>query len=101
MYLRAGHAPLNKHLHRIRKVADPFCPYCPDAEETVHHLFLACPQYQRDRRTLLDTLGRQASSIPFLLTDPSAAPPLVKFLNATGRLKATPGEIPLPRIITN
>ncbi|OJA12581.1 hypothetical protein AZE42_04938, partial [Rhizopogon vesiculosus] len=60
MSLRTGHAPLNKHLHRIRIIESPHCPHCQRIEETVH---LSCPFYQHERRTLLNALGRKASSI--------------------------------------
>ncbi|KAG2063419.1 hypothetical protein BDR04DRAFT_1131099 [Suillus decipiens] len=88
MFLRTGHAPLNSHLFLIRKTASPFCEHCPSVEETVHHYILAYPLYQ-------------PSSLPFILTDPNATPHLVRFINATGRLKATLGEIPLPHTLAS
>ena len=30
-------------LHKMRKVEDPFCPYCSNVEQTVTHLFVSCP----------------------------------------------------------
>lgn len=101
MFLRTGHAPLNKLLHRIRKSDSPHCPHCPDVEETVHHLIFDCPSYLHERHSLRTALGRKASSLSFLLTDSSATPHVVKYINATGRLKAILGEIPLPRTPTN
>lgn len=41
MALRTGHAPLNRHLHRLGKVENPFCLHCPDTEEMVHHFLTA------------------------------------------------------------
>ncbi|KAG2738236.1 hypothetical protein P692DRAFT_20655220, partial [Suillus brevipes Sb2] len=72
------------------------CPHCPETEETVHHYLLTCPQYRRERHLLNTALGQDSSSISFLLTDPSATPHLVKFVNATGRMRAVLGEIPIP-----
>ncbi|OJA12298.1 hypothetical protein AZE42_08736, partial [Rhizopogon vesiculosus] len=40
--------------------------------------------------------NRKASSISYLLTDPNATPILVQYINASGRLKTTFGEVPLP-----
>jgi len=97
MFLRTGHAPLNKHLHRIGKIESPHCPHCRRTEETVHHYLLSCPFYQRERHVLVNALGRKASSISYLLTDPNATPHLVQYVNASGRLKTTLGEVPLPR----
>ncbi|KAG2030843.1 hypothetical protein BDR03DRAFT_973975 [Suillus americanus] len=87
MFLRTNHAPLNKHLHHIRKSDSPYCAHCPDKEETTHHFLIECPHYQR----------RQASSLPFLLTNSNAVPHLVKYVNATGRMRSILGEVPLPR----
>jgi len=39
--LITGHAPLNKHLHRIGKSASPICPSCHEHEETVTHFLLS------------------------------------------------------------
>ena len=30
----------NAVLHKMKKVEDPFCPYCPNVEQTVTHLFV-------------------------------------------------------------
>ena len=30
-------------LHKMKKVEDPFCPYCLNVEQTVTHLFVSCP----------------------------------------------------------
>jgi ribonuclease HI len=96
VFLRTGHAPLNQHLHRIRKSDSSSCPHCPETEETVHHYLLTCPHYRRERHLLNTALGQDSSSLSFLLTDPLATPHLVKFVNATGRMRAVLGEIPIP-----
>lgn len=72
MSLRSQHAPLNQH-HHIKKTDSPFCPHCPEREETVHHYPLECPQYQRERHTIQGAIGHDASSIPYLLTSPDAS----------------------------
>lgn len=97
MALRTGHAPLNKHLHRLSKVENPSCPHCPGTDESVHHFLTLCPHHQRARHQMIQALGRNATSIPFLLSNADATPHLVRFINTTGRLKATFGEVPLPR----
>ncbi|KAJ8594938.1 hypothetical protein M405DRAFT_728948 [Rhizopogon salebrosus TDB-379] len=97
MSLRTGHAPLNKYLHRIGKAESPHCLHCQQVEETVHHYLFTCPLYQRERHALAGALGRKSTSISFLLADPTATPHLVKFINASGRLKGTFGEVPIPR----
>lgn len=52
--------------------------------------------YQRARHLLIQSLGRKATSISFLLTDEAAVPHLIRYVNATGRLKAVFGEVPFP-----
>src|ERR1700761_7619846 len=57
MQLRTGHAPLNKHLHRISCSESPLCPKCHQEDETVKHFILTCPRYDRLRDMHLYTLG--------------------------------------------
>ena len=52
MQLRSGHAPLNKHLHRIGSVESPTCRACEEAQETVLHLLLLCPAYEHHCQVL-------------------------------------------------
>jgi ribonuclease HI len=59
--LRTGHAPLNKHLHRIAKVPNPTCQQCHQREETVHHFLIACPSYARQRHVLRNEISHTPS----------------------------------------
>jgi hypothetical protein len=56
--------------------------------ETVKHFLLDCPQYIQERHTLRHKLRRNAGSISFLLSNPSAVLPILKFVHSTGRFKA-------------
>ncbi|KIK33071.1 hypothetical protein CY34DRAFT_100305 [Suillus luteus UH-Slu-Lm8-n1] len=96
MYFRTRHISLNQHLHRIKRSITPNCPICADSEETIHHFLFVCPQYDRERFVLSRKLGRKASSLPFLLTDPSAMEHFLRYVNSTGRLKSSFGEVLLP-----
>ncbi|KAG2053943.1 hypothetical protein BDR06DRAFT_913424, partial [Suillus hirtellus] len=91
------HVPLNKHLHRISKSKTPFCPHCPQSEETVHHYIIDCPHYRRERHALSAAVGRKASSLPYLLSKEEAIPHLIRYVNSTKRLKDTFGEIPISK----
>lgn len=95
MCLRTRHAPLNEHLHRINKSPTSSCPHCPNVNENVHHFLITCPHYHHERHTLIRALGRKATSIPHLLTNEEAIPHLTRYVNATGRMKSTFGEISL------
>ena len=55
---------------------------------TMHHFLFDCPKYNQERHTLINQLGRSATSLPFLLTSPIAIPCLVKYVNATASGKA-------------
>lgn len=94
LWLRTRHISLNQHLHRIGKSLSPNCPHCVDIPETVQHFLLSCPHYTRERHTLTSTLRRQASSITYLLTNAKATAHLIHFVNSTGRLKSTFGDVP-------
>ena len=52
-HLRTQHAPLNAHLHRIKKDHPAKCVYCPDSDETVEHFLFHCPLYDNIRTRLL------------------------------------------------
>ncbi|KAG2074560.1 hypothetical protein BDR04DRAFT_1007410, partial [Suillus decipiens] len=91
--------PLCKHLHCIGKEQSPHCshcPHCPGKDKTVPHLLLNCPHYHQGCHTLTQALGRDASSLSFLLSDLAVTLHLVCFINSTGRLKNTLGVVPLP-----
>ncbi|KAG2739918.1 hypothetical protein P692DRAFT_20662635, partial [Suillus brevipes Sb2] len=49
---KTGHAPLNKHLHRIRSAGLPIYPTCETREETVHHFVITRPAYRTPRDAL-------------------------------------------------
>ncbi|EJD46539.1 hypothetical protein AURDEDRAFT_39503, partial [Auricularia subglabra TFB-10046 SS5] len=56
--LRIGHAPLNKHLHRIKRHEHPTCDACGAAPESVRHYLLECRQYRPYRERMMHALGR-------------------------------------------
>jgi ribonuclease HI len=87
IWLRTGYAPLNYHLHRIHAIDSPECENCrTETAETTKHFLLDCPAHERARRTLQKALGhRKAGAIPFLLSNPDAMAPLMKFIDDTGR----------------
>ena len=51
--LRTHQAPLNAHLHRIKKEHPANYVYCPDSDETVEHFLFNCPLYDNIRSRLL------------------------------------------------
>ena len=36
--------PTNNLLHKMKKVASPFCPFCPSECQTIWHMFVHCPK---------------------------------------------------------
>lgn len=90
--LRTGHAPLQAHLHRIKKVQSPSCPACFQAPETVHHFLFTCTVFRMQRDQLRRELGRAALSISTLLTKPKAMKPLFRYIHRTARFADTFGQ---------
>jgi len=92
--LRTQHAPLNVHLHRIKKIPSPACPNCGHPSETVRHFLLRCPAYHNARSRLVNKLGREAYSLPPLLSKARCIPALMAFIRETGRLRNVFANIP-------
>ena len=67
--LRTGHAPINKHLHRIGKNDTPNCPQatCRGITEDVHHLIFTCPRNIHERYHLKRSIGKRHSPQPIYL----------------------------------
>jgi ribonuclease HI len=96
--LQSGHIGLNAHLNRIQKHPTPNCESCEAAgyptPETVTHFLFECPSYRRERHILKMNLGRGANSLAQLLQGKKdSIKELVKYVDRTGRLKATFGEL--------
>ena len=87
---RTGHIPLQKYLHKIRKVSLPRCPACLIQDETVHHYLLACPAYRPQRGQLERTMQWEARSISTLLANPKAFPHLFQYVNAMWQFQHEP-----------
>ncbi|KAG2044165.1 hypothetical protein BDR03DRAFT_805028, partial [Suillus americanus] len=68
-------------------------PHCDNVAETVLHFLVICPHYARARHILTSALRRRASSLPFLLSSPKASAPLIHFVNSTGHLWPTFGDV--------
>ena len=89
--LRTGHIALSKHLHRIGKADTPVCPCCRREEETVIHFLLRCPAHAIARRALFRSVGRDASYVRKLLSNPGTIPHTLEYVGATKRF-ARQGE---------
>jgi len=88
--LRTGHAPLNKHLHRINKSPTAICQRCADATESVRHYLVDCEAHETPRHTMRTKLGRggggKLGDIPNTRIGHDE---LIRSISATGRLKTT------------
>ncbi|KAJ3781019.1 hypothetical protein GGU10DRAFT_278322 [Lentinula aff. detonsa] len=85
--LRSGHAPLNHHLHRLKKAGSPNCPRCD------HHFLLECPAYRRERFHLRRKIGQAAYSLQQLLSEEKIIPHTLKYIGETKRFQATFGDV--------
>ena len=88
MQLCTNHIGLNKHLHCIHHADSLKCTSCMEnTNETVHHYLFECPSYGHEHLILQCKFRRQASNILFLLTNPAATLPLLKFIHTTKHFK--------------
>lgn len=94
--LRTGHAPLNKHLHKLKAKDSPVCTGCNMAHETVKHYLLDCPATSRIRAKMMYELGTETRSITMLLSNKKALKPLLKFIGRSGRFGEAFGTMELP-----
>ncbi|EJD43444.1 hypothetical protein AURDEDRAFT_66433, partial [Auricularia subglabra TFB-10046 SS5] len=85
--LRMGHAPLNRHLHRIKRHDHPTCDACGTAPESVRHFLLECPQYRLQRERMRHSLGRGYERLDALLSTTTGIAAVLKYTAATGRFK--------------
>ena len=70
--IRTHDAPLNAHLHRIKKEHPAKCVYCPDSDETIEHVLFHCPLYDDIRSRLLPAQPMIHWSPLFLCCRPSS-----------------------------
>ncbi|KAG2054173.1 hypothetical protein BDR06DRAFT_853036, partial [Suillus hirtellus] len=74
--LHTGHAPLNKHLHRISRSPTAHCLQCNEHEEMVKHFLLVCPSYARQCVALCQEVRTGMSQLHQLLNNDSFIKPL-------------------------
>jgi hypothetical protein len=89
--LRSGHIGLNQHLFRFEfedRKRHPALIVCGITGETVKHFLLDCPQYACERHELQTKLRQNSDCLSFLLSNPIATLPLLKFVHATDHFKA-------------
>ncbi|KAJ6597497.1 hypothetical protein DFH09DRAFT_904133, partial [Mycena vulgaris] len=89
--LRAQHAPLSKHLHRLKKSPTPLCLCCGTVDETVDHFLHFCPAHAAARSRLY-AAGRTARHTKNLLSSPKSLPALFAFIQESGRFHAVYGD---------
>ncbi|KIK82324.1 hypothetical protein PAXRUDRAFT_153957, partial [Paxillus rubicundulus Ve08.2h10] len=94
VWLRTKHITLNKHLHCIKKSNTLGCHHYPGSKENMEHFILVCPQYAHEHFILARLLRWQACYLPYLLSDSKAVPFLINYINSTGHLKTTFGDVP-------
>ena len=93
MQLHTGHIGLNKHLHHIKCSDTPYCPNCDEnAFEDTHHFLFDCIGYQHEC-SILHRNFRHLHDLSYLLINPAATLPLLKYIHSTGHLKQTFGAV--------
>ncbi|KIO03635.1 hypothetical protein M404DRAFT_93986, partial [Pisolithus tinctorius Marx 270] len=92
MHLHTGHTPLNKHLHQLKQSNTPTVKYRTSLE-SMHHFLFQCPRYDREWYVMQRALGRDATSLSFLLSNPKAHPHLLKYVDTTKCFHHVLGEV--------
>ncbi|KZV95075.1 hypothetical protein EXIGLDRAFT_611043 [Exidia glandulosa HHB12029] len=85
--LRIGHAPLNRHLHRIQCADSPRCPSCGAPSESIRHYLQYCPSYADERWRMRVRLGRKAEKLSTLLYTSRGLDALASYNAKTGRFR--------------
>jgi len=86
---RLGNSRLNALLFKIKQADSPTCDHCP-ADETVHHYFLECEQFQEQRKVFRKNLADQRISpfnLEILLCNPHTTRDVELFITAAERFK--------------
>ena len=78
--LRVGHAPLNRYLHRFKKVDSARCPACGEQYETVEHFLLHCPKYAHECWPMLQKLRRAVPSTTEIHSNKNLILPLINYI---------------------
>jgi len=94
--LRTGHAPLNRHLHRITRAPSPKCQQCHLRDETVHHFLINCPAYARERHALRNEIRPNILHLRNLLNHRKCIKPTLRFIASTRRLEQPFGDVTPP-----
>ncbi|KZV84487.1 hypothetical protein EXIGLDRAFT_624149 [Exidia glandulosa HHB12029] len=89
--LRIGHAPLNKHLHRIDASDTDKCPACRTRPETARHYIMRCPGYELERKEMFARAGRGRHRMKELLSTKDGIAQLLRYIDRTGRLRTVHG----------
>ncbi|KAG9220041.1 hypothetical protein CCMSSC00406_0007901 [Pleurotus cornucopiae] len=87
--LITGHAPLNKHLHRIGGVPSPMCSACGIYEETVAHYLAKCTAHRAARERLRARIGPAAMDANRALASTKHYPALLEYVARTRRIAWT------------
>ena len=92
--LRLQHFPLNKYLHRFKRVDKANCPACGKDNETNAHFLLHCTKYSFERWALMQQVKKKRKDMTMetLLGDPELAILVANYIDVTGCFKVQPGE---------
>jgi len=91
--LITGHAPLNKHLHRIGKADTATCPCCHKHEETITHFLLHCPVHQQARALMMAEIPVDEQNLAGFLATHENRKQLLNFVSRTTRFRAVFGTL--------
>ncbi|KAI0731650.1 hypothetical protein C8Q72DRAFT_215767 [Fomitopsis betulina] len=73
------------------------CEQCGTAPETAYHYLRECPAYIEQRERMDGEAGEAATQLRSLLNSPKTTKHLFAYINSTGRLRATYGDLDLKK----
>ena len=75
---------MNRHWWKIGSREGPDCDECGE-DETVRHFILECPGFDRQRKEMERTVGKDKMTLPYLLGTAKGVAALVNYVIDTDR----------------
>ncbi|KAJ3780189.1 hypothetical protein GGU10DRAFT_279779, partial [Lentinula aff. detonsa] len=92
--LRTGHAPLQAHLYKIKKVDTHTCPCCKRHPETVFHYLIQCRTHCTHQDQLRQQIGQRNMNLAALLMEKSLLKHLFQYIDETKQFHYILGDLP-------
>jgi ribonuclease HI len=99
MQMRTARTGLNQHLFQLHQADEPYCPHCPQEEETVRHFLIDCGYYTKIRQPVRLALQREWRKLESWLSDKKRRQAVLNYIAKTKRFQSTFSEKDLTKKI--